>query len=72
MNANIQLSATHLLDCIEEILDIFLEEAETADIAAAARRRKVRNGALAAAGALGIALTIIKIARNRVKGREPA
>ena len=66
----------NLLTSIGDIYDIFLEEAETADIAAelAARskRRKqhIRNGTLAAAASVGIALTVWKWARMKTVKRS--
>jgi hypothetical protein len=67
MNLNVQISARHLLDCIEDIYDIFLEEAETAVFSTAARNRKIRNGALAAAGAVGIAFAVWLVKSKRMK-----
>jgi len=49
-----------LFECIGDIDDIYLSEAETADIAAsvvAVRKRIVRYSALAAAASVGIAAT---------------
>ncbi|MCL1863639.1 MAG: hypothetical protein FWF78_08740 [Defluviitaleaceae bacterium] len=46
-----------LLLCIGEISDIFLEEAETAIFAISKRKKIAKYGALAAAAAVGIALT---------------
>jgi hypothetical protein len=66
---SIQHPAKYLLACIEDIRDIFIEEAETADIAGiqAARRRKARKVAVTAtaAGAVGIALTVWVIKSKR-------
>ena len=59
MDRVINIGAAMLLDCIGDIDDIFLDEADTADIAAgiAVRKRFVRYGALAAAASVGIAAT---------------
>lgn len=47
-------------DCIGEIDDTFLEEAVSADIAAAlaTRKRRMRYGALAAIASVGVAVAI--------------
>jgi hypothetical protein len=58
----------NLLNCIGDIYDIFLVEAETADIAAeiaAAKKRKRRNATLAAAGAVGIAFAVWVVKTKR-------
>jgi len=58
----------NLLYAITGIYDIFLLEAETADIAAerAAKRKKKRNAALAAAGAVGLAIAVWAV-KARIK-----
>jgi hypothetical protein len=61
----IQISAMHLLNCIENIHDFFLEEAESADYHAIARKRKVRNSTLAAVGAIGVAAIILKVVKSK-------
>jgi hypothetical protein len=63
----------NLLLCIGEIYDIFLEEAETANIAAeaaAAQKRKRRNATLAAAGVAGIAFAVwmVRAKQKRLAG----
>ena len=60
----------NLLTSIGDIYDIFLEEAETADIAAelaamTKRKTRIRNGTLAAAASVGIALTVWQWARMK-------
>ncbi|MCL2500581.1 MAG: hypothetical protein FWE90_09635 [Defluviitaleaceae bacterium] len=58
---NIQITANNLLTCIANIHDIFLEEAENAALFAITRKRKMRNGTLAAVGAIGVAAIILKV-----------
>jgi len=60
----------NLFTCIGDIYDIFIEEAEISDIAALLaankkRRNRIRNGTLAAAASVGIALTVWKLARKK-------
>jgi len=57
MNTDNSIKAKRLLMCIGEIDESFLEEEETADIAAdiAARKQRVKRGALTAAASIGAA-----------------
>jgi hypothetical protein len=65
---SIYLSAKHLLACMENIHDIFLEEAtEALDVIVfnIARKRKIRTAALTAAGAMGIAALVFGIVKSK-------
>jgi hypothetical protein len=68
---NIQISVMNLFTCFDDIFDIFLEEAENAEIlfTALAKKRKLRTAALttvgATAGAIGITALIIKMLKSR-------
>lgn len=60
-----------------DIADIFLEEAETTDIAAYLRKRKHKRGvtafaAASAAAGLGIALTLWAVKNGKVGGSRVA
>jgi len=66
---NLNLSAKTLLHCIGEISDVFVEEAETADVASllATRKRLAKIGAAAAIASVG--LVLFSFVRSR-KGKR--
>jgi len=63
------MTANFLLNCIGDISDEFLEEAEFADVVAYTRKRAIKYGALATAATVGIAVTVWWLKLRRTSAR---
>ena len=59
----------NMMHLIGEIYDVFIEEAENANIAAERRKRR-RNATLAAAGAMGIVIAAFMVGNIRAKNKK--